>query len=102
MKIEMLLVLFQRGALKRGCLAALNPQPAGFHDGDACPIGGVDPGPHIYGNAGMIRVGVLLARECFDVAGAALVGIVDDPGLPCLATWGLPTALANRHGASCG
>ena len=65
----MLPVMFQRGALQLGRLAAFDPVPSGFRDGEAAALGGMGPGPHINRDDGVIGVGVALAGEGLDVPG---------------------------------
>ena len=52
-------------------------------------------GVNFDGDAGVIGVGVPLARESLDVAVAVLVDIIDDPSFLDFASGIFPTALAD-------
>ena len=67
--------------------------------GDALAGRGVDAETDVHLDLGGLGVGVLLPRECLDVAVALAVNVVDDPGLLALAEPRGPKALPDRHAA---
>src|SRR5262249_23799619 len=97
MKLEVLLVALQRGALQAGIGGGREPELAGLRDRDAAARSGVRSGPHVDPGRVVVGVGILLAGEGLDVAVAVLIAVVNDPRLLRLSGWTDPAPSSHRH-----